>query len=75
MIELSDNNHIMSNAADIYVKIQHSAMESMLEKIVTRIERDKICPVCNTECDMDLDGNTLIIYTCPYCYTVRKDLV
>lgn len=73
MTELSLNINTMCTS-EMYLKIQNSALEVELDKIVTRIERDKICPVCKMECDIT-SGTTVIVYTCPSCGTKRTDLI
>ena len=73
MTGLSQNINAMCTS-ETYLKIQHSAMEVMLDKVVERIERDKICPVCHMECDIT-SGTTRIVYTCPSCGNQRTDLI
>ena len=69
MIELSLNMSVMST-----VETYRNIADVMLEKLVERMERDKICPMCGVECDFH-NGDTYIVYKCPDCRTKRVERI
>lgn len=69
---ISDKTSVMCSS-EAYSKIQDSSIGVIMETIVDRIEKEKICPDCKMECEIH-SGKTRVLYHCPKCGSVRVTL-
>jgi len=60
----------MMCSSETYQKINDSSIGVIMEAIVERIQKQKICGHCNMECDI-FSGRTRILYHCPKCGSIR----
>lgn len=74
MIGLTNNKMDTMSSSRTYQKMHGSSIEAIMDCIVDRIEKDKICPVCRVECNIH-SGKTKIVYDCPRCRQVRVTLI